>query len=182
MKVALSYLVSLGGAGIMAYAVWLAASVNCNYAAVRFQLINALRTQPWQAEIMTKTKPGSFFDGIHAAMKVAGSTGLRDPDQVAMASRPSYDAATVMIGLKWTGILGKLKMGAIGLLGGMVTAIAVGTLPVLHIILVVGGIAAAIWIFVTKTDCERYVTLARLEILPEVDRAVAEGRYGKAPG
>jgi hypothetical protein len=181
VKVALSYLVSFGGAGILAYAVWLAAAVNCNYAAVRFQLINMLRTQPWQAEIMTKTNPWSFLDGLHSAMKIAGSTGLRDPDQVAMASRPSYDASTVMIGLHWKNILGKVKMGGLGLLGGLVVAFGVGTLPVLHIILVVGGIAAAIWIVVTKTDCERYVTLARLEILPEIDRAIAEGRYGKPP-
>jgi hypothetical protein len=181
VKVALSYLLALGGAGLVAYAVALAMAVNCNYSAARFRIIQALRTQPWQAEMMTKTKPGSFFDGIHAAMKTAGMTGLRDPDQVAMASRPAYDAATVMIGLKWKAILGKLKMAAVGLVGGVVMAIGVGTNPALHIILLIGGIVAAVWLFSTKTDCERYVVLARLEILPEVDRCVAEGRYGKPP-
>jgi hypothetical protein len=66
-------------------------------------------------------------------------------------------------------------------IGGVAMAIGVGALPVLHILLLVAVIAAAIWIFITKHDCERYVVLARLEILPDVDRAVAEGRYGKGP-
>ena len=131
--------------------------------------------------MMTKTKPGSFFDGIHAAMKTAGMTGLRDPDQVALASRPAYDAAAISVGFKWKDILGKLKMGGIASVGGVAMAIGVGAMPALHIILLLGCIAAGVWIFMTKNDCERYVVLARLEILPDVDRAVAEGRYGKGP-
>jgi hypothetical protein len=109
VKVALSYLLSLGGAGILTYAVLVAMQVNCNYAGARFRIIQALRTQPWQAEMMTKTKPGSFFDGIHQAMKIAGATGLRDPDMIAMATRPSYDACAIGVQLKWKSILGKIK-------------------------------------------------------------------------
>ncbi|MEO6773253.1 MAG: hypothetical protein ABI467_09540 [Kofleriaceae bacterium] len=181
MKEVLSYLLSIGGAGIVAYAVSVAMAVNCDYPSARFRLINSLRTQPWQAEMMSKTKPGSFFDGIHAALKTGGMTGLRDPDMIAQATRPSYDAAAISVGFKWKAILGKLKTGGIGLIGGLVLAIGTSTMPALHIILLVGGIGAAIWVFVTKQDCERYVMLARLEILPDVDRAIAEGRYGKPP-
>lgn len=166
---------------MLAYAVVLANSVNCNYAGMRFRIIQALRTQPWQAEMLTKTKPGSFFDGIHQAMKIAGATGMRDIAMIEMATRPSYDACAIGVQLKWKSIMGKLKLGGGLLIGGLVAAIVASTNPALHIILLVGGIAAAIWLFVTKTDCERYVTLARLEILPEVDRAIAEGRYGKPP-
>ncbi|MEO8551576.1 MAG: hypothetical protein ABI678_16475 [Kofleriaceae bacterium] len=181
MKEVLSYLLSIGGAGIVAYAVMLAAGVNTDYPAARFRIINSLRTQPWQAEVMTKTKPGSFYDGIHAAMKTGGMMGLRDPEMIAMGTRPAYDAAAISVGFKWKAILGKLKMGAVGVVGGLVLAIGVHTMPALHIILAVIGIGAGIWIFVTKNDCERYVMLARLEILPDVDRAIAEGRYGKPP-
>lgn len=181
MKEVLSYLLALGGAGILAYAVMLAHNANCDYPAARFRLINALRTQPWQAEVMSKTKPGSFYDGIHQAMKLGGSMGLRDPEMIAMGTRPSYDAGVMHVGPKWKDIFGKVKMGGTGLLGGVALAIGVHTNPALHIILLVGGIAAAIWIFMTKNDAERYVMLARLEILPEVDRAIAEGRYGKPP-
>jgi hypothetical protein len=181
VKEVLSYLLSIGGAGVLAYAVFMATAVNCDYPAARFRLINALRTQPWQAEVMTKTKPGSFYDGIHSAMKIGGSMGLRDPEQIAMGTRPAYDSQTIMVSLKWKAILGKVKLGGGLLLGGVVLAIGVHTMPALHIIFLVGGIGAGIWIFVTKNDCERYVTLARLEILPDVDRAIAEGRYGKPP-
>jgi hypothetical protein len=181
MKEVLSYLLALGGAGLVAYAVSVAMAVNTNYPAARFRIINSLRTQPWQAEMMTKVKPGSFFDGIHAAMKTGGMLGLRDPDLIAQATRPSYDAAAISVGFKWKAILGKLKLGGATVIGGLVLALGVHTNPALHIVVTVGAIAAAIWILMTKHDCERYVMLARLEILPDVDRAIAEGRYGKPP-
>ena len=181
MKEVLSYLLSIGGAGVVAYAITIAMAANCDYPAARFRIINSLRTQPWQAEVMTKTKPGSFYEGIHQAMKIGGSLGLRDPEMIAMGTRPAYDSVSVFVQLKWKSIMGKLKTGAVGLVGGLVLAIGVHTMPALHIILLVGGIGAAIWLFVTKGDCERYVVLARLEILPEVDRSIAEGRYGKPP-
>jgi hypothetical protein len=181
VKEVLSYLLSIGGALILAYTVSVARAVNCDYPSARFRIINALRTQPWQAEVMTKTKPGSFYDGIHAAMKIGGSMGLRDPEMIAMGTRPSYDGALIKVTLKWKSIMGTLKMAALGLVGGVTLALGVHTNPALHIILLVLGIGAAIWLFITKNDCERYVTLARLEILPDVDRAIAEGRYGKPP-
>jgi hypothetical protein len=181
VKAVLSYLLSLGGAGLVAYAAYLTAAINCDYPSTRFRIIQSLRTQPWQAEMMTKTKPGSFFDGIHAAMKIAGQLGLRDVELLQKATQPSYDGATSLIPLKWKGIFGKLKLGGGLLIGGLVMAIAVGTLPVLHIILLVGGIAGAIWMVITRADCERYVLLARREILPEVELCIAQGRYGVAP-
>lgn len=179
MKVALSYLLAVIGAGMVGYAVVLARALNCDYPAVRFRILQALRTQPWQAEVFTKTKPGTFFDGIHAAMKTAGTTGLRDPDQVAQVTRPTYDAATSTVSSGWKAIFGKLRMGGMAIAGGLALAIGFGAKPTIHIVLLVAAIIAAIWAFAIKIDCERYVVLARLEILPDVDRAVAEGRYGK---
>lgn len=182
VKVALCYLLVLGGAAMVGYAVTLVRAMNCDYPAARFRIIQALRTQPWQAEIFTRSKPGSFFDGIHAAMKMAGTTGLRDAEQVMQVSRPAYDAATSTIGGRWKAIFGKFKMGGMALLGGLVMAITVHAGLFLPIVLIVAAIGAAIWTISTKADCERYVVLARLEILPDVDRAVAEGRYGKPSG
>jgi hypothetical protein len=181
VKVVLSYLLSLGGAGLVGYAVMLAGAINCDYPQARFRIINALRTQPWQAEMMTKTKPGSFFDGIHAAMKAAGQLGLRDPAILQKATIPSYDGAVSLIPMGWKGIFGKLKLGAGLAAGGLVMAIAASALPVLHIILLLGVIGAAAWLFITRRDCERYVVLARLEILPEVESCIAAGRYGVPP-
>ena len=182
MKPVLSYLLSIGGAGLVVYAVALAAAVNCNYAATRFRFLHLLRTTPWQAEMIARTKPGSFFDGIAAAMKGAAIMATRDPAEVALASRPAYDAAVIGVGLKWKAILGKLKPAGAALVGGLALALSTHTLPIVHILLLVAAIGAAIWLFVTRTDCERYVVLARLEILPDVDLAIAQGRHGKAPG
>jgi len=179
VKVALSYLLVLSGAGLVGYAVAMVKAIHCDYPQVRFRIISALRTQPWQAEIFTKTKPGSFFDGIHAAMKSAGSTGLRDPVQLAQVTRPSYDAAVAPAKAHWKGIFSKFKMGGTAMIGGLIMAITVHTSLLFHILLLIAAVIAAIWMISTKTDCDRYGVLARHEILPEVDRAIAEGRYGK---
>ena len=181
MKVVLSYLLSIGGAGIVAYAAMLAAAANCDYPSARFRIIQALRTQPWQAEVMTKTKPGSFFDGIHAAMKTAGTLGLRDVAMLQKATIPSYDAAASLVPLKWKAILGKLKLGGGAAIGGLAMAISASALPVLHIILLVGVIGTGLWMLSARRDCERYIVLARLEILPEVEQCIAAGRYGVPP-
>ena len=181
VKVALSYLLALGGAGIVAYATMLVIAMNCDYPAARFKIIQALRTQPWQAEIMTKTKPGSFFDGIHAAMKTAGTLGLRDIEMLQKATLPSYDAAVSMIPMKWKGVFGKLKLGGGAAVAGLGMAISASAMPVLHIILLVGVVAAAIYMFSVKHDCDRYIVLARHEILPEVEQCIAAGRYGVPP-
>jgi hypothetical protein len=177
----MSYLLALGGAGLVGYAAMLVAAINCDYPSARFRIIQALRTQPWQAEVMTKTKPGSFFDGIHAALKAAGQLGLRDVEMLQKATRPTYDAALMMIPMTWKNILGKLKMGGGAVVAGLVLAISVSAMPVLHIILLVGVVVATIYTFSVKRDSERYVVLARLEILPEVEQCVAAGRYGVPP-
>jgi hypothetical protein len=181
VKVVLSYLLALGGAGIVAYAAMLVAAINCDYPASRFRIIQALRTQPWQAEIMTKTKPGSFYDGIHAALKAAGQLGIRDPAILQKATLPSYDAATSLIPMTWKSIFGKLKLGGGAVVAGLGLAISASALPVLHIILLVGVVVAAIYMLSTKRDSERYIVLARHEILPEVEACIAAGRYGAPP-
>jgi hypothetical protein len=183
VKVVLSYLLALGGAGLVAYATMLVAAINCDYPSTRFRLIQALRTQPWQADVMTKNKPGSFFDGIQAAMKVAAMLpGIRDIAIIHKATLPSYDGALKMMPITWkTKILGKYKMGGGAVVAGLGLAISASALPVVHIILLVGVIVAVIYMLVVKRDAERYAMLARLEILPEVDACIAQGRYGAPP-
>jgi hypothetical protein len=181
VKVVMSYLLALGGAGLVGYAAMLVAAINCDYPSARFRIIQALRTQPWQAEIMTKTKPGSFFDGINAAMKTAGQLGIRDVAILQQATLPSYDAATKLIPMTWKSILGKLKMGGGAVVAGLGLAISASAMPALHIILLVGVVVAAIYMLSVKRDSERYIVLARHEILPEVEACIAAGRYGAPP-
>ncbi len=181
VKVVLSYLLALGGAGIVAYATMLVVAISCDYPAARFRIIQALRTQPWQAEILTKTKPGSFYSGIHAALKTAGQLGIRDPAMIQKATLPSYDAATSLVPMAWKSIFGKLKLGGGAVVAGLGLAISASALPVLHIIVLVGVVVAAIYMLTTKRDSERYIVLARHEIVPEVDACIAAGRYGAPP-
>ena len=102
---------------------------------------------------------------------------LRDPESLALSSPQRLRGARGTIERPYSAL--RLRLGLA--IGGLVLALGTHTMPALHIILLIGGIGAAIWIVVTKQDCERYVTLARLEILPDIDRAIAEGRYGKPP-
>jgi hypothetical protein len=62
-------------------------------------------------------------------------------------------------------------------IGGVVAAIALKTSPVFHIIVAVLTAGAAVWFMVTKTENERSLIRAKAELLPELDRAFAEGRY-----
>ena len=94
---------------------------------------------------------------------------------------PSYDGATSLIPMKWKAIFGKLKLGGGLAVGGLALAISASALPVVHIILVVGVAIAAIYMFSAKRDSDRYVLLARHEILPEVEACIAAGRYGVPP-
>ena len=59
----------------------------------------------------------------------------------------------------------------------LAVAIGVKTSPILHIILLVLTAGGAVWFIVTKADNERSLVRARAELLPELDRAFAEGRY-----
>jgi len=42
-------------------------------------------------------------------------------------------------------------------------------------------VAAGIYCLTVKADAERALVHARLEVLPEAERAFAEGRYGYMP-
>jgi hypothetical protein len=83
-----------------------------------------------------------------------------------------YIAYSGLTELRIVGILGTTLVA-----GGVALAIAAKTSPILHIIVAVITLGAAIWFITVKLDNERSVVRARAEILPEVDRAFAEGRY-----
>ena len=65
-------------------------------------------------------------------------------------------------------------------IGGAALAISVDTMPAVHIIIGVFVLGAAIWVFIAKMETERSILRARAELLPELDRAFAEGRVQRA--
>ncbi|NVB77072.1 MAG: hypothetical protein HOV81_01635 [Kofleriaceae bacterium] len=177
MKVFLSYALSLAGLGFIAAAVAGAMLVNLSYVGARFNMINMLRQSANKAELMCKTAKLTFYQPLGEAMKIAAMAQTTDLKILAMSTLPTYDANCQMVTMHWKKLFGRGKKGAALVIGGLAAAIAVKTSPVLHIIVVVIAAVAAIWFMVTKSENERSLVRARAEILPEVDRAFAEGRY-----
>jgi hypothetical protein len=177
VKAFLSYALSLVGFGLVVAAVLGAYAVNLSYPAARLRMMSALRTSVNQAEIMCRAAKHTFYEPIGSAIKTAAMVPLTDLNVIAMTTKPGYDAAVTQVKLHWKKLFGRCKKGAALVIAGLVIAIAVKTSPVLHIILLVLAAGGAVWFIVAKTENERSLVRARAELLPELDRAFAEGRY-----
>jgi hypothetical protein len=177
VKALLSYALSLAGFGLVVWAMLGAYVVNLSYPAARLRLMMLLRQNVNQAEIMCKAAKGTFYEPIAAAIKIGAMAQTTDLNIIGMSTKPGYDAAVTGVKMHWNTLFGRGKKGALLLAGGLVLAIIVKTSFVLHIILLVIAAGAAIWFVVTRAENERSLVRARAELLPELDRAFAEGRY-----
>ena len=177
MKVFLSYALSLLGLGLVTAAVLGGYAINLSYPGARLRLMNMLRTSANQAEIMCKAAKGTFYEPIGAAIKIAAMTQTTDLAILVTATQPSYDGACVMVTMGWKKLFGRGKTGMMMVVAGLALAITFKTSPILHIIVAVLSTGGAIWFLVMRSDNERSLMRARAELLPEVDRAFAEGRY-----
>jgi hypothetical protein len=181
VKVLLSYALAVGGFGFMIYVVVTVLTINLTYPGARLAMLNALRTSVNHAEYLCGSVPGTFFDAIGAAIKLGAMAGTTDLAILAQTTRPGYDATLPLISQKWKSLFGHAKKAVALCIGGAVLAISQSANPALHIILAVLVLGAAIWVLIAKLDTERTLVRARAELLPELDRAFAEGRY-QAPG
>jgi hypothetical protein len=154
---------------------------SLKYIYTRPLLINALRTNANHAEVLCKSNPDSYFGAIAAAIKTAAMAGSRDPKVVVTSTAPAFDAAAMAITTKFTMMLGKLKLCGIAAGGAIILGASKGFPPILVILLGLGVGAGAIWLFVFKQNVESCIVRARAEILPEVDRAIIDGRYAFPP-
>lgn len=177
MKVFLSYALSLAGLGFIVAAVIGAALVNLSYPKARLEIVNMLRTSANKAEFLCKTAKGTFYEPLGSAMKIAAMAQTTELSIIAMSTKPGYDAGVIPVTMHWKKLFGRGKKGVMMVAGGVALAIVVKTSPVFHIIVAVLTAGAAVWFMMTKMDNERSLVRARAEILPEVDRAFAEGRY-----
>jgi len=172
-----SYGLAILGFVMMATAVARTLTSNLKYIYTRPLLINALRTNGNHAEMLCKSSPESYFGAIGAAIKTAAIVRSRDPKVVVTATLPSYDAAGTAIAARWTQLLGKVKLGAMAAGGAVVVGASSGFPPILVLVLAAGVGIGYLWLFLFKAEVERCIILARVEILPEVDRAFIDGRY-----
>jgi hypothetical protein len=179
VKVFLSYALSLGGLGLVIAAVLGAYMVNLSYPAARLRMQNMLRTSVNQAEVACRAAKGTFYEALGAAIKIGALSGSRDLKIIQASTKPGYDAACIGVTMHWKKLFGRGKMGALAVVGGLALAISVDASPVLHIIVAVLTAIAAAWFVFTRTENERSLVRAKAELLPELDRAFAEGRYVK---
>jgi hypothetical protein len=179
VKVFLSYALSLAGLGFVIAAVLGAYMVNLSYPAARLRMLNMLRTSVNQAEIACRAAKGTFYEPIGSAIKIGAMAQTTDLKIIQQSTKPGYDAACTMVTMHWKTLFGRGKKGVMLVVGGVVAAIVVKTSPVLHIIVAVLTAGAAVWFIVTKTENERSLIRAKAELLPELDRAFAEGRYAR---
>ena len=179
MKTVLSYALAAVGLGMLGMAVARALASNLSYAASRLMLTNLLRTNPNQAEAACRNMKGTLFEAIGGAMKIgAMCAGTSDLKIISAATLPAYDGTASAINAQWKMLLGKAKLAAIAVAAGLGLAVSSSTMPIwLVVVLGIVGGAAAITLLVRKAEVERSLIRARADILPEVDRAFAEGRY-----
>lgn len=183
MKTVLSYALATLGLGMLGMTVLRALASNLSYPAARLLLTNLLRTHPNQAEAACRNMKGTLFEAIGAAIKIGAMCGgTTDLAVISSATLPGYDGSVTAIKGQWTLMLTRAKLGALAVVGGLGLAVSSQTMPIwLVVVLGIAGGAAAITLLVRKAEVERSLLRARAEILPEVDRAFAEGRY-QMPG
>jgi hypothetical protein len=177
MKGFLSYVLVLVGTGMVALACAQAMQVMANYAQGRLLLVNLLRTNPARAEATCRQSRGTFYEAVGAAMAGAAQTQARDPKVLEMAIGPSFEAVATTVGIKQKMMLGKLKMAALPLGGGIVLAYSNDNALYFHILCALIAIGGAAWLFMYTQESASAFLRAKGEILPEVMKAFVEGRY-----
>lgn len=177
METLIAYGLAVIGFVMMAALVVPAITNNMPYPATRLMITNLLRTNPRQAELACKTGEGSFLDGIGAALKAGAMVGTRDISMIQKATVPTYDAMGSAAVQKWKGYLMKAKLGAMASGGSVVLAMQKDGIPWLLILLALAVGGGYGYLFLRGNELERSVVLARREVLPEVERALADGRY-----
>ncbi|HTR49452.1 MAG TPA: hypothetical protein VMJ10_02020 [Kofleriaceae bacterium] len=180
MKAVLSYLLAFGGLGMMLYALTSVAG-RFMYGVAKPMVVHLLRTNPHQAEAMCKADKTTFMSAVAAAIKTAAMMKVRDPNILAQATKPAFDAQCTQIGMHWKSVLKRAKTAAALAVGAIVLGATAGTSVILHVLLAIVTLAGCGWVFYYKLDVDRSLVLARAEVVPEVERAIAEGRYQLPP-
>lgn len=177
MSTVASYGLAIVGFALMVSAVMKTFGSNLKYMYTRPLIINALRTNGNYAEQLCKSRPQSYFAAIGAALSTGAMVRSRDPKIVSKATVPAYDAAGAQVSMGWKQVLGRVKLAGMAAAGAIVIGMESGVPPIFVIVLGVGVGIGFLWLYFYKADIDRCIILARAEILPEVDRAFADGRY-----
>jgi hypothetical protein len=175
MKLIGSYLLTVVGAVVIGIAVIKTYSSSLSYPSQKVMLTNFLRTNPYQLIVMEKKSKGTIAEPVIAALKVGGMIGPMDVKTIQQGTLPTYEATGKGMVAHFGTTMMKCKMAVTAAAAGAIVALTAGRyLPV-----VIGALAGIgflrIWMF--KGELESQVIRGRAELLPEVDNAVAAGRY-----
>lgn len=172
------------GLGIVAIPAAKTFSSSLSYAQAKLNLVNLLRTNPNQAEMMAKQMEGTFAEALAASLKMGAAMIGQDAATIQSATLPTYDAHGQGIVAKLDGAMAKGKMGLMAAVGGAGLGLAGGSLVFIPIILALITVAAFLRLVYYKNELQGTIIRARAEILPEVISALVSGRYipMKLPG
>lgn len=175
LKLIASYVLTAAGAVVIGLNVMKTFSSDLSYPASKIMLINFLRTNPYQLVAMEKKSKGTIREPVIAALKIGGQMGPIELKMIQQATLPTYEATGKGMVAQFGAVMTKCKLAATAALAGTIVAITAGRyLPVVF------GVIAGVGflrIFLFKGELESQVIRGRAEILPEVDNAVATGRY-----
>lgn len=167
-------LIGLGMVGIPAAKTF---SSSLSYAQAKLNLVNLLRTNPNQAEMMAKQMEGTFAEPLAAAMKAGGMCGTTDMKTVMGSTQPTYDAMAQGMTAKFGGLMAKAKLGLMAAVGGAGLGLSGGSLVAIPIIIAILTLLAFLRLIYYKNELDSSIIRARAEILPEVNAALCSGRY-----
>lgn len=176
LKMVSQYVLGLAGVGMLVVAVTKTVG-GLSYPAARHSLIHLLRTNPNQAEMVARGMKDSFGEAIGAAMKTAAMVGIPDLTMIASTTTPTYDGTGTAIAGRWGQLVTKGKLYVAATIGGMVIGALAGGFPVISFLLVLIAVGCFIRVYTYKGEIEGTIVRARHELMPEVDRAMASGRY-----
>ena len=120
---------------------------------------------------------GGFGEALGAAMKTAAMIGIPDPALIAATTTPTYDGVAASIASRWGQMITKGKLYLAAVLGGFMIGLSSGGFPIISFLLALVAISCFIRVFMHKGEVESTIVRARHELMPEVDRAMASGRY-----
>jgi hypothetical protein len=150
------------------------------YLQAKLMLINLLRTNPGQAEMVCKKAKGTFMEALGMAITTAAATQSRDPAVLQQSALPAFDATGIGVSMHWKGLVGKAKIGIMLCGAGVVLAImSGGSMPIPLLLLTLACVGAGAWMVHKQIEADRAVILARAELIPEVIRVFVDGRYVK---
>lgn len=175
MKLIASYALTVIGVVVIGMAVVKTFSSSLSYPTQRVMLTNFLRTNPYQLVVMEKKAKGTIAEPVIAALKIGGQMGPIDIKMIQQGTQPTYEATGKGMLAHFGATMTKCKLAVTAAGAGALVALTAGRyLPV--VLGVLAGIGfLRIWMF--KGELESQLIRGRAEILPEVEAAVAQGRF-----